>query len=698
MNEADIKLINMIEKATGEKLRLFLVLTDNDILTGHYAEAVPQLTVNKTAEDYRTEVENSIKECSSLMRENLENGIFCRIEYLFRDKGPVAQTAIGLAILEYLYPELKGLWSEIGEPGITVELSAKIAYGIKNPMLDFMEEIRDAERELSGLFYLAPQGHSELVRTVISMDERMWKYITGSDDISGVYASAGHLDRNPGVKEILFHENLLDNLREKLSLIKPSENCLIQLSGKPGAGKRFLISKAEAERNNDIVYINYEILKVSELATAKKTVWYFYRECRFYQAVPVFYGLSDELVCNREEAEGFLSLCIYPYTDMISHVYVCCGENVEIAPYTDIPVFKLAVQEPTRDERISLWKTCLDKLNFESVLDVDTLGAKYHLTASQIYSACSQLKRREEAGLPSDDKAAGEICSELIPAPSAGSIQKINAVYTLEDIKLPAASKKILTNVCSHIWQRHKVFDEWGLDKVYSYGKGVSILFCGPPGTGKTMAAQVIASMLELPLYRVDLSQITSKYVGESEKKLEEVFSAAESSNMILFFDEADSIFGKRSEVKEANDKYANTEVSYILQRMETYEGVVILATNFKINIDDAFMRRMRYVLEFNMPDAKLRYEIWKSCFTENVPTGDIDFKFLADKFELSGGNIKNIVLNAVFAAAQADEPVNMLHILEALRMERIKTGVMMIPKDFGDYAPYMEEIMRQNY
>ncbi|MBQ6886964.1 MAG: ATP-binding protein [Lachnospiraceae bacterium] len=226
----------------------------------------------------------------------------------------------------------------------------------------------------------------------------------------------------------------------------------------------------------------------------------------------------------------------------------------------------------------------------------------------------------------------------------------------------------------------------------YTYGTGVSCLFAGPPGTGKTMAAQIMSTMLELPLYRVDLSQVVDKYIGETEKKLEAIFNLAEKSNTILFFDEADSIFGKRSEVSEAKDRYANTEVSYILQRIDEYDGIVILATNFKNNIDEAFMRRIRYVVEFVMPDAEMRYEIWKGCFPAEVPVEDIDFQYLANRFELSGGNIKNIVLNAVFLAAAEDVPVNMMHILESLRMEKLKMGKVMIARDFGEYGFYFEK------
>ena len=201
----------------------------------------------------------------------------------------------------------------------------------------------------------------------------------------------------------------------------------------------------------------------------------------------------------------------------------------------------------------------------------------------------------------------------------------------------------------------------------------------------------VLSDMLELPLYRIDLSRIVDKYIGETEKRLEEVFDVAEKNNAILFFDEADSIFGKRSEVNDSKDRYANTEVSYILQRMEEYDGIVILATNYKKNIDEAFMRRIRYMVEFPFPSEDMRRQIWESSFADKVPLEDIDFAYLARQFEFSGGSIKNIVLNAVFLAASQNHPVNMKDILQSVRAENMKMGKTMLMQDFAEYGALFE-------
>jgi SpoVK/Ycf46/Vps4 family AAA+-type ATPase len=212
-------------------------------------------------------------------------------------------------------------------------------------------------------------------------------------------------------------------------------------------------------------------------------------------------------------------------------------------------------------------------------------------------------------------------------------------------------------------------------------------LFAGPPGTGKTMAAHVLSNMLDIPLYKIDLSQVADKYIGETEKHLRKIFDFADENELILFFDEADSLFGKRSEVKDSKDRYANMEISYILQRVEQFNGVAILATNLRENMDSAFIRRMKYVIEFPMPNKDMREQIWKNSFSENVPTGNIDYEFLSEKFELSGGNIKNIILTATFLAAGKNEAVGMIHILEAVKNEYYKYNKEMTIEDFGKYG-----------
>jgi len=238
------------------------------------------------------------------------------------------------------------------------------------------------------------------------------------------------------------------------------------------------------------------------------------------------------------------------------------------------------------------------------------------------------------------------------------------------------------------------VLDVWGLGAKLASSRGVTVLFSGPPGTGKTMAAQIIAGALGLDLYRIDLSTIVSKYIGETEKNIERIFREAEQSNAILFFDEADALFGKRSEVRDSHDRYANIEISYLLQRMEAYDGVTILATNLRGNLDEAFTRRLQFAVSFPFPETEDRLRIWKTLFPPDVPREpDIDLALLANRFRLAGGNIRNIIVSAAYLAAAGGESVSMSHLLHGTRRELQKMGRLVRDEDLLYASPAGEAI-----
>ncbi|WP_008311973.1 ATP-binding protein [Leptolyngbya sp. PCC 6406] len=250
--------------------------------------------------------------------------------------------------------------------------------------------------------------------------------------------------------------------------------------------------------------------------------------------------------------------------------------------------------------------------------------------------------------------------------------QPIDVTAQWDDLILPEKEKSVLATIAAHVRQRIKVYEEWGFGRKSRRGLGISALFSGVSGTGKTMAAEVIAQELNLDLYRIDISSVVSKYIGETEKNLRRIFDAAEAGGAILLFDEADSLFGKRSEVKDSHDRYANMEVSYLLQRIESYGGLAILTTNLKSALDQAFLRRIRFIVQFPFPDVEQRAEIWRRIFPPDTPTQDLAYTKLA-RLSVAGGNIRNIALNAAFLAADANEPVQMHHILQSAQSEYIK-------------------------
>ena len=350
---------------------------------------------------------------------------------------------------------------------------------------------------------------------------------------------------------------------------------------------------------------------------------------------------------------------------------------------------QLILEPLNRQERYALWKGFAKVWGLRD-LQEEILSSKFRLNAKEIKKVASRLAFRQEREELTEEIIHQE-CMLLMMDNAMGTLKSEKTPQTLEELKLPQIQKDIIRHIVSHITYRYQVYDEWKLEKKYPYGKTVSALFTGPPGTGKTMAAHVIANMLRLPLYTVDLSQVVDKYIGETQKRLEEIFVAAEKSSSILFFDEADAIFGKRSEVSDSKDRYANAEVAYILQRMEQYDGVVIMASNLQKNIDEAFMRRIRYLVHFEMPEEDVRKELWKGCFTKETPMENIDFDFLAKTFEFSGGSIKNVVLNSVFLAAEEGTGVGMSQIIRSIRQEYVKQGKSVFVADFGPYGYYLQ-------
>jgi SpoVK/Ycf46/Vps4 family AAA+-type ATPase len=248
-----------------------------------------------------------------------------------------------------------------------------------------------------------------------------------------------------------------------------------------------------------------------------------------------------------------------------------------------------------------------------------------------------------------------------------GQARLVAPVATWDDLVLPAPQRALLRQIEAHVRHRRRVHEDWGFAARTSRGLGITALFSGPSGTGKTLAAEVLARALDLDLYHVDLSAVVSKYIGETEKNLRRVFDAAEAGGAVLLFDEADALFGKRSEVKDSHDRYANLEVSYLLQRMEAYRGLAILTTNLKSALDDAFERRIRFRVAFPFPDAAQRAALWHRVFPPEMPTEGLDPERLA-RLNATGGTIRNVALHAAFLAAEAGEPVRMAHVRDAVR------------------------------
>jgi len=378
------------------------------------------------------------------------------------------------------------------------------------------------------------------------------------------------------------------------------------------------------------------------------------------------------------------------------------------SPLLKRPKLSLAISKPGYGEQVMLWKAGLgleasataagNGASSEMEKELEKLVSQFNLSACVIRSVCRELREAQGTagtqemaatqGMPQEQEMTDSRAGRDVPESPAvlmkrvwkaccvatrpqvdDLIQRIEPVAGWEDIVLPQEQLEILKELAAQVKQRSRVYGEWGFAAVSSRGLGISALFTGDSGTGKTMASEVLANELQLDLYRVDLSQVVNKYIGETEKNLKRIFDAAEDGGAILLFDEADALFGKRSEVKDSHDRYGNIEVSYLLQRMEAYRGLAILTTNLKSALDKAFYRRIRFIVQFPFPDAQLRASIWKKVFPAGTPTRGLDAGKLS-RLNIPGGNIRNIALNAAFIAAHEGGAVEMSHISRAVRGE----------------------------
>jgi len=353
---------------------------------------------------------------------------------------------------------------------------------------------------------------------------------------------------------------------------------------------------------------------------------------------------------------------------------------------------------PNFEQRRFYWQNSLQAAGITlNPLDLDSLSDRFRLTSTQIVNAVTNATnqrrwQRAIADLP-DSKFHQELPMQLtdlfaaargLSAEDLANLSRhIQPKYGWDDIILPISQKNLLREICNQVKHQNLVWQKWGFESKLLLGRGLNVMFTGTPGTGKTMAAEVISRELELDLYKIDLSQIVSKYIGETEKNLNRIFTAAANANAILLFDEADALFGKRSEVKDAHDRYANLEISYLLQKMEEYDGITILTTNLRMNMDDAFIRRLRFIIEFPFPNEKQRYQIWQKILPEKAPCSpELDLNFLARNFELTGANIRNITLTAAFMAADDSQQIEMAHLLQAVRREYQKMGKILKEKE----------------
>jgi hypothetical protein len=464
---------------------------------------------------------------------------------------------------------------------------------------------------------------------------------------------------------------LVDRIATAFGSEKPGEATTIQLLG-ADAGAKLAIARAAAERLGRVAWH----LKAAWLPSAPAEVD---EIARLWQRelflTPTLLILDAEKVDDDRESEAARAARRLLSRLDIDVLFLSRSSWAAI----EEPSIALDVAPPTTAEQLGAWHEALD-----GTPGVDALAPQLAAQFSLDLSTIERLARTVRAG-PCDDAFAEclwrECCLALRPRLDTLA-QRIDAKSTWDDIVLPSEQETQLRQIAAHVRGRYTVYEEWGFAKKMSRGLGISALFAGESGTGKTMAAEVIANELRLPLYRIDLSAVVSKYIGETEKNLRQLFDAADSGGFILFFDEADALFGKRSEVRDSHDRYANIEVNYLLQRIEAYRGLAILASNAKAALDSAFVRRLRFIVDFPHPSAADRKQIWEKAFTADTPRGALDLDQLA-RLNATGGVIHNASLGAAFAATSNGSSVTTPAVLSSLKAEYRKLNRPINDADF---------------
>jgi AAA+ superfamily predicted ATPase len=449
----------------------------------------------------------------------------------------------------------------------------------------------------------------------------------------------------------------------------------LYLQGPSGMGKRRAAEAIAVQLGKSLLSVDLALLleQKEDLAPLLNLL---YREACCQNAVLYFRGW--DAILKREY--GLMRQSLLDFAAEFPSLIVLAGQQplqAEIAGQIEVVTICLSLLDAA--QRRVYWQSSLLKTGIDlDLASLNALSDRFRLTPEQIDRAIAGCQSRwttaRSTAIKSEVlfRAARQQSSQEL----AQIAQKVPIKSTWDDIVLPPEPLAQLQEVCNQAKYQSTVLEQWGFDRKLSRGKGITALFSGPPGTGKTMAAEVLAHDLQLDLYKIDLSQIISKYIGETEKNLDRIFTAAHHANAILFFDEADALFGKRSEVKDAHDRHANIEVAYLLQKMEEYEGVAVLATNLRQNMDDAFVRRIQAIIEFPFPDEGSREGLWLVAFPPEAPMGhDVDFGSLAREIKLAGGNIKNISLAASFFAASEGCAIGQTHLIKAASREHQKLG-----------------------
>lgn len=459
-----------------------------------------------------------------------------------------------------------------------------------------------------------------------------------------------------------------------------SKNVYFFIFSKPGMGKKTAVKRIASIRSKALVIVDIEKCLNSDQDFSQIIISSL-RQCKLMNGM-ICFDKIDVLKDKNRKLEFIFEIS----KNFCKNSFFLLNNKIEMNFDFDNTIIEHYLKDLNSSQIYKIWKDKLRKIKLSISININYLSNTFRLTPKQIENAIHLMISYKMKNKKIDKEHIFRCIQKTVQANFGKSAIFIKSNNSWEDLIIDEDEKQMIIDICKQRKIRSTVFEDWKLGEKINYGKGLSILFSGPPGTGKTMAASIVANEMDLELYKVDLSNVVSKYIGETEKNLSYLFDEAERSNSILLFDETDSLFSQRTNVKDSKDRGANLEVSYLLQRMENHNGICIMTTNYIENIDKAFFRRISYVFHFSNPNKSQRKEIWKNLLGKDIPLDDIDFDFISN-FEISGGSIKNIVVSSCLRAAQHNEKVSMKQIILSIEYELKKQGYTPLKQDFGQYA-----------
>ena len=570
----------------------------------------------------------------------------------------------------------------------------------RRPTLDLLAQLlcRDLDERLS--LYRLFEAESPLVRFGLV------ELLVDSSQ-PGTARIARPLRPEPGILRFLLEGNPIDRRIEHALEVDPVEGGLdvpeeldplavhlgsragrpVLLAGPDRERKRELARLTAAQLGRPLLIARLDRLTRSEVGS-ERAVFLAARVARLIDAVLLWWDADPDPDTGIPAEPGSRAQMMARATELFGiEASAIAVDDAAVGARLDLP--SVVIPLPDAAARRRRWSKSLEKLGATlPAEDVLLLAEVFPFDGVAIDRSISMLSERPGArgATLSRDALVQAAQSQLAPTLAQGAT-RLETRATWDDIVLPADQLTQLRELTDRVRHRHTVITQWGFGSALRVGSGMTALFAGPSGSGKTLAAQIIASSLGVELYRVDIPRVVSKYIGETEKLLDGLFRAARHGSAILFFDEADALFGKRSEVRDAHDRYANIEVSYLLQALEEHDGLTLLATNLRHNLDDAFVRRLSFCVPFPFPEESERRRIWAHAWPHEAPVAaDVDFDFLAQRFKLTGGNIRNVVVAAAFMAVADKSPVTMAHVIRGVRREYQKMGKTCAESEFGPY------------